>query len=257
MPPAETQPLLAKPGLYGRPSISPDGQRLALEVTEGTGTDLWVYDWQRDTMTRLTFTGTASAPRWSPDGRYIAFRTLGTGTSAIRSDGAGKPQPLVQSKDIEYVGSFTPDGKRLAYQEQGLGTSYDLWIVPLESDARGAARAGKPEVFLQTPAELKAVLFLFYPDEGAGWPTLPTSRGTTQRFMCEALPGQGRKVARCSGNGGGTYAMWSRHGSTSYSSRLRIGESWCSDLRGEGQIRSWPTSHGCGPRKSSEALSTS
>ena len=69
----KTQPLLAKPGVYGRPGMSPDGQRLALEVTEGSGADIWVYDWRRDTMTRLTFTGGANAPLWSPDGRYIAF----------------------------------------------------------------------------------------------------------------------------------------------------------------------------------------
>jgi serine/threonine-protein kinase len=30
----KTQPLLAKPGNYGRPGMSPDGQRLALEVTD-------------------------------------------------------------------------------------------------------------------------------------------------------------------------------------------------------------------------------
>ena len=66
----KTQPLLAKPGTYGRPSMSPDGQRLALEVTEGSGTDIWVYDWQRDTMTRLTFTGTAIDSRMEP-GRSV------------------------------------------------------------------------------------------------------------------------------------------------------------------------------------------
>src|ERR1019366_4544338 len=54
--------LLAKPGNYGRPSLSPDGQRLAIEVTDGSGSDIWVYDWKRDTMTRLTFTGTANGP---------------------------------------------------------------------------------------------------------------------------------------------------------------------------------------------------
>jgi serine/threonine-protein kinase len=35
----KTQPLLAKPGNYGRPRLSPDGQRVALDVTEGSGTD--------------------------------------------------------------------------------------------------------------------------------------------------------------------------------------------------------------------------
>ena len=48
----ETQPLLAKPGSYGRPRVSPDGQRLALEVQNGLTRDTWVYDWQRDNMTR-------------------------------------------------------------------------------------------------------------------------------------------------------------------------------------------------------------
>ena len=108
----KTQPLLAKPGVYARPSISPDGQRLAIEVTEGSGTDIWLYDWQRDTMTRLTFTGDAINSLWSPDGRYIAFRTLGEGMSVIRSDGSGKPQPLTQSKNLQSPWSFTPDGKR-------------------------------------------------------------------------------------------------------------------------------------------------
>ena len=72
----KTQPLLAKPGNYGRPSMSPDGQRLALEVTEGSGTDIWLYDWQRDTMTRLTFTGNAYTP--------YGARTAGTSRSARR-----------------------------------------------------------------------------------------------------------------------------------------------------------------------------
>jgi hypothetical protein len=94
----KAQPLLAKPGVYGRPSLSPDGQRLALEVTDGSGTNIWVYDWQRDTMTRLTFTGNNVGPLWSPDGRYIAFRAVGEGMSVTRSDGAGKPQSLTQSK---------------------------------------------------------------------------------------------------------------------------------------------------------------
>ena len=114
----KAQPLLAKPGTYGRPSMSPDGQRLALEVTDGSGTDIWVYDWQRDTMTRLTFTGTASDSAWSPDGRYIAFRAAGEGMSVTRSDGAGKPQPLTQSKNNQVPWSFTPNGKRLAFFEQ-------------------------------------------------------------------------------------------------------------------------------------------
>jgi Tol biopolymer transport system component len=198
------QPLLAKPGVYGRPSLSPDGQRLALEVAEGSGSDIWVYDWQRDTMTRLTFTGTTQSPLWSPDGRYIAFTTLGQGTSVTRSDGSGKPQPLTQSKDQQYPWSFVPDGKRLAYMESGTG-GFHLWTVPLESDSAGL-HAGKPEVFLQTPADERYPSFS--PD--GRWMAYRSDESGTAQIYVRAFPDKGGKWQISSG--GGTVPMWSRNG---------------------------------------------
>jgi Tol biopolymer transport system component len=50
----KARPLLAKPGMYSYPDLSPDGQRLALLSTEVSGEPLVVYDWQRDRMTPLT-----------------------------------------------------------------------------------------------------------------------------------------------------------------------------------------------------------
>ncbi len=132
--------------------MSPDGQRLALEVSEGSGTDIWVYDWQRDTMTRLTFTGNANDPLWSPDGRYIAFRAVGEGMSVTRSDGSGKPQPLTQSKNTRLRGPSRPTESGWRSSSGSENFRFDLWTVPLESDSAGL-RAGKPEVFLQTPAD--------------------------------------------------------------------------------------------------------
>jgi Tol biopolymer transport system component len=214
----KAQPLLAKPGAYGRPSMSPDGQRLALEVTEGSGTDIWVYDWQRDTMTRLTFTGIALDPVWSPDGRYVAFRTVGEGMSVTRSDGAGKPQPLTQSKNTQYPWSFTPDGKRLSFLESrrpdassitqamlGSGGAYHLWTVTLESDSAGL-RAGKPEVFLQTQADERAPSFS--PD--GRWMAYSSDESGTFQVYVRAFPDKGGKWQISNSNG--TYPMWSRNG---------------------------------------------
>jgi eukaryotic-like serine/threonine-protein kinase len=199
----KAQPLLAKPGAYGRPSMSPDGQRLAIEVSEGSGTDIWSYDWQRDTMTRLTFTGNAMFPLWSPDGRYIAFLALGEGMSVTRSDGAGKPQPLTQSKDGRPM-SFTADGKRLAFNELSSGRIH-LWTVPLESDGAGL-RAGKPEVFLQTPADERNPSFS--PD--GRWMAYSSDESGTFQVYVRAFPDKGGKWQIS--NSGGTYPMWSRNG---------------------------------------------
>ena len=51
------EPLLTKPGIYKYPRLSPDGKRLALVLIAGGRRDVWVYEWQRDTMTRVTFDG--------------------------------------------------------------------------------------------------------------------------------------------------------------------------------------------------------
>jgi serine/threonine protein kinase/Tol biopolymer transport system component len=201
----KTQPLLAKPGNYGFPSMSPDAQRLALNVMEGSGTDIWVYDWQRDTMTRLTFTGNANAPLWSPDGRYLAFRLVGEGISVTRSDGSGKPQPLTQTKNFQVPWSFTPDGKRLAFFEQGSGTGLDLWTVPLESDSAGL-RAGKPEVLLQTPATEACPSFS--PD--GRWLAYASDESGTLQVYVRTFPDKGGKWQIS--NNDGTYPMWSRNG---------------------------------------------
>jgi serine/threonine protein kinase len=201
----KAQPLLAKPGLYSNPSLSPDGQRLAVDVVEGAGADIWVYDWQRDTMTRLTFNGSADSALWSPDGRYIIFRAVGEGLSVIRSDGAGKLQPLTQSKNNQFGWSFTPDGKRLAFMEQSSGTAYDLWTVPLESDNVGL-RARKPEVFLQTPAN---EAFPSFSPDGRWMAHMSDESGTNQVYV-RAFPDKGGKWQIS--NSGGIWPMWSRNG---------------------------------------------
>jgi serine/threonine-protein kinase len=201
----KAQPLLAKPDAYSSLSLSPDGQRLALNVTEGSHVDISVYDWQRDTMTRVTFTGFAGHPVWSPDGRYIVFRAIGEGMSVIRSDGSGKPQPLTQGKNLQAPYSFAPDGKRLAFFEIGPGTRADLWTVPLESD-NGGLRAGKPEVFLQTPADER--WSSFSPD--GRWMAYSSDESGTYQVYVRAFPDKGGKwqVSDSSGK----WPMWSRNG---------------------------------------------
>jgi Tol biopolymer transport system component len=197
----KTQPLLAKPGSYERPRVSPDGQRLALD----DGSDIWVYEARRDNMTRLTFGGGANvAPVWSPDGRYIVFSGLG-GIWWVRSDGAGKPQLLTQSKNLLTNFSFTPDGKRLAYNEVNPVTAYDMWTVTIESDG-GGLRAGKSEVFLQTPANERSPSFS--PD--GRWLAYYSDESGTYQVYVRAFPDKGGKWQIS--NAGGAYPEWSSNG---------------------------------------------
>jgi len=194
------KPLLAKPDGYIRPSLSPDGSRLAISAE-----DIWVYEWKRDTLTRLTFgPGVSIYPMWSPDGRYILFQSAG-GIFWTRSDGSGKPQPLTQSKNLQYPWSFTPDGKRLSFHEQNPETSYDIWTVGVESDSAGL-RAGKPEPFLQTAFDERHGTFS--PD--GRWIAYSSNESGAFQVYVRAYPDKGGTWQIS--NNGGVYPVWSRNG---------------------------------------------
>jgi serine/threonine-protein kinase len=94
------QPIIAKPGPFGRPQVSPDGTRLAMDNVA----DIWTYDWQREIMTRLTFDG-GQGSIWSRDGRFVLFSGNG-GIGWTRSDGGSRPQALIQSANLTYPWSF-------------------------------------------------------------------------------------------------------------------------------------------------------
>jgi Tol biopolymer transport system component len=199
------RPLGPKPGGYGRPNLSPDGRLLAMEITDGASQDIWVYDLGRDAMTRLTFDGQVNeGPIWSPDGRYIVFGD-GGGVSWTRADGVGRPQSLIRTKGEVFPWSFAPDGKRLAYMELDPVMAFDLWTVPLDSDGAGL-RAGKPEVFLQTPSDERYPVIS--PD--GRWLAYTSAESGNFQLYVRAFPDKGGKWQISSA--GAAYPMWSRSG---------------------------------------------
>jgi len=189
-PTGRKEPLLAKPGVYSDPTLSPDGKRVALEVGEGSQ-DIWVYDPQRDAMTRLTFgVGLSSVPVWSPDGQFVVYASAGNGIFQARADGASQPQALTQSKPIQYPWSFTPDGKRLAYME--LAANVQIWTLPVE-ELGSQLKAGKPEQFLKS--NFTDVFPTFSPD--GRWLAYDSNESGRYEVYVRAFPppssGQGGK----------------------------------------------------------------
>jgi serine/threonine protein kinase/Tol biopolymer transport system component len=200
------EPLLDNLRQYiGPPRLSPDGRRVAVTIRDGANQDVWVYDAQRGTMTRLTHGGGMfTGPLWSRDGRYIIFGSMGNGSFWTRADGAGQIQPLVTGKTLQFLTSFTPDGKRLAYWQ--VDGHPQIWSVDVEDSAEGL-KPGKPVQFLKAASTDSDPVFS--PD-GRWIAYWSTESGRPEVYVRAFSPSPGGKEGKWQiSNNGGTIAAWS------------------------------------------------
>jgi serine/threonine-protein kinase len=102
---------------FSDPRVSPDGSRAVVHVLE-TGYDLWVTDFKRGTLMRLTFDpGEDETPIWSPDGRWVMYASTRKGEARgvyrKSADGSGPEELLWSGTGHVHVGGVTPDGNTL------------------------------------------------------------------------------------------------------------------------------------------------
>ncbi len=142
---------------WSNPRFSPDGQRLALQISDGKQDDIWVYEWTRDTMTQVTFDPAQDrSPVWTADGRHITFASDRAKTGVanlywVNADGTGDVTRLTNSEEDQRPGSWHPTGKFLTFYAIRPATSWDLFALPMQGDAAKGWTAGAPTVFLATP----------------------------------------------------------------------------------------------------------
>ena len=122
--------------------ISPDGTKVALDVRD-QDFDIWVWDFFRATLTRLTFDpGVENYPVWTPDGRRVAFGSETSETKGSQAvfwkpaDGAGAIEQLVANPDALVPTTFSPDGIRLVVRQQRPGMGDDLSVLSMEGERR-------------------------------------------------------------------------------------------------------------------------
>jgi Tol biopolymer transport system component len=128
------------------PSVSPDGQRVAVARTVQGNSDLWLLDGAR--TSRFTFDAAQDrVPLWSPDGTRIAFASNRAGTYDLylkAASGAGVEEGLLASPQTKIPTDWSADGRFLLCHSVDPQANSDLWVLPLEGDRT-------PGVFLQTP----------------------------------------------------------------------------------------------------------
>ncbi len=127
--------------LYSNFQLSPDGQRLAIEIIQDHKPNVWLYNLARQSRFKLTLKGRNKYPVWSPDGKNIAFNSDQTGkwTLFLKSaDRKGEARLLKQSENSYGYNpsSWSPDGRVLALN------NFEVWdIWSLDMDSTGTLQA--------------------------------------------------------------------------------------------------------------------
>ena len=136
---------LGDPGFYIWPRLSPDGQRVAVSVTDPTtgNADIWIYGVRDRTRLQLTVdTAQDGNPAWAaPDGDRIFFTSVRRGFRhifSIDSRGSEPEKALFESDSDKFLISGSVDGRWLIFSvrpESGPGAG-DLWLMPLTGERK-------------------------------------------------------------------------------------------------------------------------
>jgi Tol biopolymer transport system component len=133
------------------PRLSPDGRRVAVTVGTSTASDLWLVD-ANGTFSRLSFGLSPHRSTWTPDGARITVGAQKDGRwrlLSIAADGSGEPVALFESANRVYPNTWSPDGRRLVFQESAPGTGWDLKMLDVDASGRVT---GSPTTLAATPA---------------------------------------------------------------------------------------------------------
>lgn len=132
---------------YRTARLSPDGAQIVTDICARGVCDLWRYEIERETWTRVTNDGHSASPIWSPDGRAIAYTSNRNGPynlHIVPSDGSGPPRQITKGAGWPFPYSWSPNGELIAVHESTSVGGADLLF--LRPDGSIAVR------YLATPA---------------------------------------------------------------------------------------------------------
>jgi Tol biopolymer transport system component len=191
---------------YAHPRFSPDGKRLAFEITTPAGSDIWTTDLVSHALERLTNGGINDRPEWSPDGRRVVYASSRDTPGSIWSqpaDASGEATRVFAATEQIREVVFTPDGQTVVYRVDARKTNRDIWMVSLTGDRT-------PVPLLTSPHDEKEPRVS--PD-GKWLAYVSDESGREEVYLRPLAPSGGRVPVSA---GGGGEPLWSPDGRRLY-----------------------------------------
>jgi eukaryotic-like serine/threonine-protein kinase len=193
----------APPRAYSHVRVSPDGQRLALDLRDQDN-DIWIWDVAKQTLSRFTFNAGADENAvWTPDGKRIAFSATREGSPGIywqAADGTGVTERLFASAQFRSPWAFTPDGQSLLIRDGDIKTGIDLAVLSV--DGKGLITPLVRQTSNQTNADLS-------PD--GKWIAYQSNESGRDEVYVRPFPSVDGGRWQLS-TGGATRPVWARNG---------------------------------------------
>ncbi len=193
-------PRLGDAGVLANPSLSPDGSRVAVDISDqkANNIDIWIESAKTASTARLTFDPREEVtPVWSRDGSTLAFRVAGDGPRLYMKLATGlEREKLIYaapSMDDIIPNSWSPGNQEILFTHMSRARSH-LELVPVAG--------GSPAPFLSGPGN--QTNGMISPD--GKWVAYSSDESGNWEVYVTIFPGAAGKwqVSR----GGGTEPRW-------------------------------------------------
>jgi len=186
---------------YEDMALSPDGRWLAVTV-EGTTWNVWVYEFERDSLTRLTLDRDNRDPTWSPDGKRVVYNSFRDGQYGLfwkPADNSGPEERLTSSGYWQVSSTFSQGDRLVLYSQWSPKSLFDTWELNLDGNRK-----------TRIVQESHAVELMAAVSPDGKWLAYGSDESGRDQLYVQPYPGPGSRVQISTD--GGSKPRWSRDG---------------------------------------------
>jgi len=187
---------------YHNPKVSPDGRRIALDINDPSGRDVWVLSLSQGTLTRATFDNDGHDAIWSPDGRSLFYVATRDGQSSVlRTAIDGNPGTVEAPHAGGAPGGWLADGSLVfTRSSSGAATGWDIMTMGGGGGLESVIATQFSEAWVR-------------PSPDRQWLAYASDESRRLEVYIRNVKGGGRLQVSVDG---GNEPMWSADGSTLY-----------------------------------------